>query len=73
MSLPRVAENDVMEMDVSSPSDANLSFSIGTHGEATASTFYAVVENCATSASTTGTGWSWQASSSAAASSGAAA
>eukprot|EP00971_Amphidinium_carterae_P145980 2893768-Amphidinium_carterae.1 len=58
MSLPRVAENDVMEMDVSSPSDvAGVSYASVTSGAASASS---------------GTGWSWQASGSAAASSGAA-
>eukprot|EP00971_Amphidinium_carterae_P165030 3271405-Amphidinium_carterae.1 len=57
MSLPRVAENDVMEMDVSSPPD---------DGGAS----YASVTSGATSQSSSGTSWSWQASG--AASSGAA-
>eukprot|EP00971_Amphidinium_carterae_P028021 551779-Amphidinium_carterae.1 len=60
MSLPRVAENDVMEMDVSSPSDIT-------------GVSYATVTSGATSASSSsGTGWSWQNNGSAAASSGAA-
>eukprot|EP00971_Amphidinium_carterae_P262448 5205979-Amphidinium_carterae.1 len=61
MSLPRVAENDVMEMDVSSPPSDVTGVSYATVTSGTAST------------SSTGTGWSWQASSPAAASSGAAA
>eukprot|EP00971_Amphidinium_carterae_P215320 4273247-Amphidinium_carterae.1 len=59
MSLPRVAENDVMEMDVSSPSDIT-------------GVSYAAVTSGASSTSSSGTGWSWQASGSTAASSGAA-
>eukprot|EP00971_Amphidinium_carterae_P062268 1232734-Amphidinium_carterae.2 len=60
MSLPRVSENDVMEMDVTSASDiGGVSYASVTSGTTAAS-------------SSSGTSWSWQASKSSAAFSGAA-
>eukprot|EP00971_Amphidinium_carterae_P007200 142578-Amphidinium_carterae.1 len=61
MSLPRVSEDDVMEMDVTSPNDvAGVSYASVTSGASSSAS------------SSSGTSWSWQASRSAAASSGAA-
>eukprot|EP00971_Amphidinium_carterae_P034842 685861-Amphidinium_carterae.1 len=66
-SLPRVAENDVMEMDVSSPSDiAGVSYATVTSGAAHSASTYAVATSGAPATSSSGTSWSWQASGSAA-------